>query len=126
MAPKTMAPEETRVGQDFEKDLARELRFGGFDKENLSELVAMVVDWQRGGLGRLKVFPRGIPVPDGLHVKGIVDQQWIATLLQRILLETPRLASVRVFPYGIPFPELFEVGIELGAIREPPVHTGLG
>lgn len=121
MPAKTITGDEPRTAQDFEKELMRELRYGGLEKENLSELVALVAEWQREGLARVKVFPRGIPVPDGLHVKGIVDQQGIFTLLQKILVETPRLSGVRVFPYGIPFPELFEIGIELGAGREAPV-----
>jgi hypothetical protein len=122
MATKTPGTADARAAQDFEKELMRELRFGGFDTENLSELVAMVAEWQRGGLGRLKVFPRGIPVPDGVYIKGIVDQQGLANLLQRILFETPRLSGIKVFPYGIPFPEIFEVGVDLGAGRVPPLQ----
>lgn len=127
MSPTTATPANARSTlESFEKELLRELRFGGLEKENLSELVSVIVDWQREGLRGIKVFPIGIPAPDGLSVRGILDQKSLSVLLQKILVETPRLTGVRVFPYGIPFPELFEVGVELGSVRQTPGHVSAG
>jgi hypothetical protein len=100
----------------IEENLMRELRFGGIDPENLKELVGIVAGIQKGGLKRLKIFPKGIPpIVDGLQVSGIVDAGEVIRFLGEILTETPRLNGVVVFPYGIPRPEIFRVNIGLGA-----------
>jgi len=103
-----------------EEALMRELRFGGIDKENLKELVGIVAGIQKGGLKRFKAFPKGIPVPDGLRVTGVIDAGEANRFLGEILLKTPRLGGVVVFPYGIPWPEIFRVNIDIGT----PVETG--
>lgn len=102
----------------FEEALMRELRFGGIDKENLKELVGIVAGIQKAGLKGVKVFPKGIPVPDGLRVSGILDTGKANTFLAEVLMKTPRFGGIRVFPYGIPWPEIFGIRIDLGAIAE--------
>jgi hypothetical protein len=106
--------EEQMAQATFEEALMRELRFGGLEKDNLKELVDIVAGINKGGLKKIKVFPRGIPVVDGVQVTGIVDSTELNKLLGEILLKTPRLGGVVVFPYGIPFPEIFRVNINVG------------
>jgi len=101
-----------------EEALMRELRFGGIDKENLKELVGIVAGIQKGGLKRFKAFPKGIPVPDGLRVTGVIDAGEAIRFLGEVLPKTPRLGGVFVFPYGIPWPEIFRVNIDIGATVE--------
>jgi hypothetical protein len=64
------------------------------------------------------VFPKGIPVPDGLRVTGVIDAGEVNRFLGEILLKTPHLAGVVAFPYGIPWPEIFRVNIDIGATVE--------
>jgi hypothetical protein len=104
---------ETKTTESFEKELLHALRFSGMDKENLNELVRIVVELNRKGFGRVRVFPKGIPVVDSLEVQTLVDSSQI-DLLTKIFTETPRLRGVSVFPYGIPNPEIFQVNVELG------------
>src|SRR5262245_47649221 len=100
-----------------EEALMRELRYSGIDKENLKELVGIVAGIMKG-LKKLKVFPRGTPVPDGLRVAGVIDAGDASRFLSEVLLKTPRLGGVVVFPRGIPWPEVFGVNIDLGATNE--------
>ena len=113
-----MSEKEARAQESTEEVLMRELRFGGIDKENLKELVGIVAGIQKGGLKRLKVFPKGIPVPDGLRVAGVIDAGEANRFLSEVLLKTPRLGGVVAFPYGIPWPEIFSLKIDIGATNE--------
>lgn len=99
----------------IEEALIHELRFGGIDKENLKELVSIVAALHRGGLKKIKVFPRGIPAVDGLRVSGILEASEAGRFFSDVILKTPRLGGVVVFPYGIPWPEIFRVSLDLGA-----------
>src|SRR5438552_1496325 len=108
-----MAENPTKGSESLEKELLRVLRFGGLDKENLNELVRIVVDLHRGGLEQLRVFPKGQPpIVDELQVQAMIDIGRLSTILNRILTETPRLRSVAAFPYGIPKPEVFQINVE--------------
>jgi len=111
---------EKRQMVPFDQALMNELRFGGIERENLEELVRIVAGLQKAGLGRIKVFPKGIPVPTGVQVDGILESTAISKLLTEILTKTPRLGGVVIFPYGIPWPEIFRINIDIGA----PVEVG--
>jgi hypothetical protein len=99
----------------LEKELMHTLRFSGLDKENLNELVRIVVGLNDEGLDQMRVFPKGQPpIVDGLQVQALVDTEQLSTVLSQILTNTPRLRGVSVFPYGIPNPEIFQVNVDLG------------
>jgi len=101
--------------ESLEKELIHALRFSGLDKENLNELVRIVVGLNDEGLDQLRVFPKGIPpVVDGLQVQAMVKTENLAAILHEILNNTPRLHGVRIFPYGIPTVEVFQVTVDLG------------
>jgi hypothetical protein len=120
-----MAEPISKTSESLEKELIHTLRFSGLDKENLSELVRIVVQVNRGGLDKLRVFPKGIPpVIDGLQVQGLVQPAQIANVLTHILSETPRLRGVSVFPYGIPKPEIFQVSVDLGETVQRQATAG--
>lgn len=103
----------------------RELRFGGIDKENLKELVGIVAGIRKAGLKGVKVFPKGIPVPEGLRVSGTLATSEATSFLAEVLMKTPRFGGIVVFPYGIPWPEIFRIHIDLGALGEPDFNPAL-
>jgi hypothetical protein len=111
---------EKRLATSFNEALMRDLRFGGIDKENLEELVGIVAAIKKSGLSRVKVFPKGIPYPNGVQVSGILDAGAVSKFLGRIIVDTPRLGGIVIFPYGIPWPEIFRVNIDIGG----PVEFG--
>jgi hypothetical protein len=105
----------TKRSDSLEKELTHALRFSGLDKENLNELVRIVVGLNDEGLDQMRVFPKGQPpIVDGLQVQALVDTEELATVLNHILTSTPRLRGVSVFPYGIPNPEIFQINVDLG------------
>ena len=105
----------TKRTDSLEKELTHALRFSGLDKENLNELVRIVVGLNTEGLDQMRVFPKGQPpIVDGLQVQALVDTEELATVLNHILTNTPRLRGVAVFPYGIPNPEVFQINVDLG------------
>jgi hypothetical protein len=105
----------TKRTDSLEKELVHALRFSGLDKENLNELVRIVVGLNDEGLEQLRVFPKGQPpIVDGLQVQALVDTEQLSTVLNQILTNTPRLRGVTVFPYGIPNPEIFQINVDLG------------
>jgi hypothetical protein len=99
-------------GRGIDEVVMRTLQFGGLNPENVAELVEIVVTIERAGIRPVKVFPKGIPAPDGAWVQTVLDLSQVQTLLG-LLQEIPRIDEVRVFPKGIPFPDTFiaEVGI---------------
>lgn len=100
--------------------IMRELRFAGLDKENLKDLVEIATAIRNSGLKKTRVFPKGIPVPDGIRVSGIMESGEAKNLLADLLLKTPRVDRVVAFPYGIPFPDTVRVDIDVGG------HVGPG
>jgi len=113
--------------ESLEKELIHALRFSGLDKENLNELVHIVVGLNNEGLDQLRVFPKGIPpVVDGLQVQSVVNTEDVAAVLNRILTGTPRLRGVSIFPYGIPNVEVFQVNVDLGETVQTAATNAAG
>lgn len=92
-------------------ELSRRLQAGGLDDRQVREMVDIVggmiaSDW------RAKVFPKGIPAPDGVTVKVVLERDSLRTLIDDIL-GNGRVEGLRVFPLGIPFPEIFTAEIDI-------------
>jgi hypothetical protein len=120
-----MTENPAKGSESLEKQLLHALRFSGLEKENLNELVQIVVELRRGGLEQVRVFPKGQPPRvDGLQVQALVDTGRLSTILNRILTETPRLRGVTVFPYGIPRPEIFQINVDLGETVQAATTAG--
>jgi hypothetical protein len=95
----------TKRPESLEKELIHALRFSGLDKENLNELVRIVVGLNDEGLDQFRVFPKGQPpVVDGLQVQALVDAEELATVLNQILTNTPRAARSVSLPLRHPQP----------------------
>ena len=103
----------TKPSTSFEKELLHVLKFGGLHEDNLKDLVRVVAGLHTNGMEKLRVFPKGIPVPTGLTVQCVIDRSKL-DLITKILLETPRCTGVVVFPYGIPIPDVFHVNANIG------------
>ena len=116
-----MDEKKENVQVSVEEALMRELRFGGFDKDQLKELVGIVAGIQKGGLRRMRVFPKGQPPkPNALSVSGVMEANEISRFLGEILTKTPMLSKLEVFPYGILLPEIFRVRMDIGS----PLESG--
>jgi hypothetical protein len=120
MEERKMSDKQVKPQESIEDTLMHQLRFGGIDKENLSEMVGIVAGLHQAGLKTLKVFPKGTIAPDSLRVSGTLNSGDAIRFLGETLLKTNRLGSVVIFPYGIPWPEIFTVSIDIGN----PVEAG--
>jgi len=95
-----------------ERDILEALKHGGIEKENLAELVKIVGRFHGSGARVVKVFPLGIPYPDGVNVHTITDLAGLERLV-KLLSEIPRFHGLEVFPKGIPKPDVFVANIQL-------------
>ncbi|WP_160109678.1 hypothetical protein [Pseudomonas izuensis] len=109
--------------ESFEEVLMQELRLGGIDDKRLSDLVKTIAGIKKSGMDRIRVFPKGIPHPEGIRVSGIVDAKVLSKLLEDTLLKTPRLGGVSAFPFGIPWPDVFRVNIDIGSFSEIEISS---
>ena len=94
--------------------LMEHMKYGGIDRENLADLVSIVVSLKnKYGISPFAAIPHGNPVPDGLTVRYQVESTML-NKLTNIIHDTPRLNAVTVVPRGIPAASQFEVRITLG------------
>jgi hypothetical protein len=108
----------------FEQTLMRELQAGNIDKTRLQEMVGAVAAIQRAGLKGIKVFPRGIPVPDGVRIAGTIGVGDAEKLLG-LVARTPNFSTLVYFPYGIPWPEIYRINLDLGAPVQEQAFRGV-
>lgn len=102
-----MAP----AGKGMEEQLMTALRFGGLDRDNLQELVKATASFAEKGIRPIKIFPIGIPSPDGVEMHAIVTNDALQSLIS--ILKNPRIHTVRIFPKGIPVPDVFLTEIRI-------------
>jgi hypothetical protein len=98
------------MAKTIDEALLSALKYGGLDKSNLSEIVGIIDKFNSKGIRPHKVFPLGIPYPDGVTMQASLDLPKLHTLLDE-LLKLPRIEHVKVFPKGIPYPDIFHVEI---------------
>jgi len=102
-------------GESLEKQLLEALKFGGLDRTNLAELVDVVVGLNAQGIAPGRVFPNGIPVPDGLTVNATLDAAGLGVLANQ-LQTNAGIRGVVIFPYGIPAIDTFQTQIFIGPL----------
>jgi hypothetical protein len=112
-----MSHEGVKLSDTLHKEIANKLRFGGFTKDKLDELVGVVAQIHQHGLAQLSVYTKGTTNPDGVEVRGVVSAANISSVLNNILTQVPRYTGVVIFPYGIISPEAYQVNVHIG--REP-------
>ena len=80
------------------------------DREKVAQLVGLVS--KSLDVERLRVFPKGIPWPDGIVIHTIVDERTLGSLFN-LLKGSAHIDAVRIFPRGIVNPEAFVAEIEM-------------
>lgn len=104
----------TATQLSLENQLLDRFKFSGFDPENLSDLLTILVSLRnKYGLQPVGITAQGQPQPDKLAVRYLVEGTALSKL-QNILLDTPRLSCFCAVPHGLPQPSKFEVTITLG------------
>ena len=94
--------------------LLERMKFSGMERENLSDLVSIVVSLKnKYGLMPFTAYPQGHPVPNALAVRYIMDTVSLNKIMN-ILVDTPRLHTLTLSPRGIPRSGQYEVTITLG------------
>lgn len=96
-------------GVNVEDTLMNALKFSGLDRNHLSELVSIV---KNIGLKPVKVFPYGIPVPDGVGIEVSLNAKGLGALVNR-LDKIARIDKIDIFPKGIPYPQMFDAQIRI-------------
>ena len=76
------------------------------------KIAAQIAHLQGSGLKRVRVFPKGIPAPDTIELRALIDKQNLLAVLSKIVARAPNRGVV-VFPYGIPAVDTFEVRLDL-------------
>ena len=77
------------------------LQFGGLEKQNLAELVDMLSQYNEKGLAPVKVFPIGIPYPDGVGAQYLLQAADLHTFID-VVAGSSRTNRFIFFPKGIP------------------------
>jgi hypothetical protein len=104
------------VAREFSLDyyLLDRLKFSGLDKENLADLVSIVVSLKnKYGIVPYAIAPHGDPVPNAIAASYLIESITLNKLIN-VLLDTPRLERVTVVPRGIPRSPHFELKVTLG------------
>ena len=94
------------------EDLMNALKYSGIDKQNLSELVQIASGVAKEGIRIVKVFPIGIPYPDGIKIQTELNDQNLSALV-RSIGNTARINSVEIFPKGIPAVDSFSADLNI-------------
>jgi len=92
-----MTENPTKGSESLEKELLHTLRHSNIDKENLSELVRVVVQLRREGLERSRILLKGIPRPDGLTLQAFVNADRLGAILSQVLTKDAASARRRSF-----------------------------
>jgi hypothetical protein len=93
--------------------LLDKLRFSGFEKENLADLVNIVSSLKnKYGIAPDSTDAVGLPVPNGLAMHYHLDSLALHKIMN-VLLDTPRLERISIMPRGIPHSTQFELELTL-------------
>jgi len=102
---------EKSLGSGTWDEVIGRLSGPSLEKAKVAELVGLVAE-ALGSESHVKVFPKGIPWPDGIVVHTVVNPgslSGVVSLLQR----SARIDSLRIFPRGIINPDVFLAEIEM-------------
>ena len=94
--------------------LLERMKFTGMEQDNLADLISIIVSLKnKYGLMPFTAHAEGHPVPNVLAVRYIMDTLSLNKIMN-ILVDTPRLNTLRLSPRGIPKSGQYEVTITLG------------
>ncbi len=82
---------------DTTEALMKALQYSNLDKENLAELVAIVIGLP---IPPWKVQPIGVPVVDGIVAEYFLNPEQLTLFLESVI-KAPRIQQFRVSPKGL-------------------------
>jgi hypothetical protein len=88
------------------------LQSGGIQGETLREMARAVATLNTEGFRPVRVFPKGIPAPDGTWVETLITPGDVGRFVD-LLRQLPQIDEIRLFPKGIPFPDVIQADIGL-------------
>jgi len=91
------------------KSLASQLK--GLPKESAAMLGRQLAGLDIATIGKVRIFPKGIPVPEEWIVSVLPPSQSAAKKLIDTLVANPSQSRFEVFPYGIVDPEIGRIDI---------------
>ena len=98
----------------LEHHLLERLRHSGLDRENLADLVSIIVSLKnKYGIQPFSVIASNRPAPSKLTARYMLQSAMLNKLMN-LLLDTPRLGEMCVHPYGYPRPTQFELVLTFG------------
>lgn len=105
-------PQDPVPMRELESHVVKTLQSGGIKGDTLKEMAKAVASLNTAGFRPVRVFPKGIPFPDGAWVQTFVTPQAAGRFFE-LLQEMPEIEEIRLFPKGIPFPDILqaEIGI---------------
>ncbi|MEO6682638.1 MAG: hypothetical protein ABIN48_07405 [Ginsengibacter sp.] len=87
---------------DMGEVLMKHLSHPGIDKDALKNYSAQLATISKSNFKFERIWWRGIPYPDHLHLQTRIPLKNIAEIQKLI---SPEIGSIEIFPLGIPFPE---------------------
>lgn len=94
--------------------LLERLRFVGFEKSNLEDIVSILASLKnKYGITPYAVLPYGDPIPNCLSSRYLIETVTLSKMIN-VLLDTPRLQALTILPRGIPRTNQFELKIAVG------------
>lgn len=98
----------------LEHHLLDRLKFCGMQRENLADLVSIVVSLQnKYSITPFRIAVHGKAIRDRLTVRFLLESTTLNKLMS-ILHDTPRLVAITMQPHGLPRATRFEVSLTLG------------
>jgi len=98
----------------LEHHLLDRLRYSGMDRENLADLVSIIVSLKnKYGIQPFTVSASRASAPAMLTARYMLQSTTLNKLMN-LLLDTPRLGELCVHPYGYPRPTQFELVLTFG------------
>lgn len=99
----------------FEKSVMAQLKGRGLHDAQITEIAKTAALINASDLRGLRIFTKGIPIPDWIRISGIADRAAVKDLLENVLTgRLGEIGGISVFPYGIPNIETFKVDVTLG------------
>ncbi len=97
---------------DLPEHVMESLKQGRIGTNQLADLVKKVGIIQNRGIRPIRVYPIGIPWPDGIMIETILERNQLSQINE--IIGSEGIRSMEIFPKGIPRPDIFfaKIGVE--------------
>ena len=103
--------------------LLKQLSQPGIDKASLKRYSAHLVAAKAANYKFERIWWKGIPYPDMLHLQTRIPLKNIADIEKLI---SPELDSIEIFPIGIPYPEFLQAIVKIPLINPAANEKAIG